>query len=258
MKPEKPTRADSSHKGENGKVAVIAGSKDYSGAPALSAKAALRTGADLTKIYTSEKVSSTVASYSENFIVGSYSSDYFDDAAVEGAAELVKWSDATVLGPGMSKPHTEAIQKLVENADKSLIIDAEAIKPALKTDVSKAVFTPHKEELKHIEERYGSAASFAEETGNIVVVKSKTDKIYAGSDVVENSTGTSAMTVGGTGDVLTGIIASLISQGLSRKNAAVSGAYLNGKAGELAAGDLGNGMLATDMIEKIPDALDEL
>jgi NAD(P)H-hydrate repair Nnr-like enzyme with NAD(P)H-hydrate dehydratase domain len=95
--------------------------------------------------------------------------------------------------------------------------------------------------------------SFVEETGNVVLVKGATDKIYSESGVGEVHGGHPGMTVGGTGDVLTGIMASLISQGLEPEEAAVKAAEINGKAGEAAAEEYGNGLVATDLLEEIPD-----
>ncbi|WP_414836824.1 NAD(P)H-hydrate dehydratase [Candidatus Nanohalococcus occultus] len=250
-----PSRNSRSHKGENGKVAVIAGSRDYTGAPALASKAALRTGSDLVKTLTSKDIQDTVASYSPNFIVRSYPGCYLSPNGVKPALELVRWADVTLIGPGLSKPDTEALKQIFQNAQTKWVIDADGIMPAIEVEVSNAIFTPHSGEVNYITDAYGSIESFVEQTGNVVVEKGSTDKIYSKNGVKENNTGTSAMTVGGTGDVLAGIITSLISQGMELQNAAYTGAVINGKAGELAAENYGNGMLATDLIENIPGAM---
>ncbi|MFB6199917.1 MAG: NAD(P)H-hydrate dehydratase, partial [Candidatus Nanohaloarchaea archaeon] len=147
-------RKQDSHKGENGKVAVIGGSKEFTGAPALSAQAALRTGVDLTKIVTSEEVSDTVASFSENLIVEAYPSDFLGPSGVEDVLETVRWSDATVIGPGLGNPDPEAVEEIVERVDVPLVVDADAIKPALSANISDAIFTPHQGEKELIEEEY--------------------------------------------------------------------------------------------------------
>ncbi len=249
-------RDPDSHKGENGRVGVIAGSKDYSGAPALSARAALRTGCDLVKILTSEEVSGTVASYSENFIVDSYSSGYFDRDSLFPARELAVWSDAVVVGPGFGRAHRKSVRKFVSSAEVPLVIDAEAIEPALEADLGNVIFTPHRGEAEIIKERFGGFEEFATEKEVVVVVKAPTDEIYTPKPD-KNETGCPEMTVGGTGDVLTGIIASLVSQGLEPGEAAKLGVWLNGKAGEVAAEDYGVGMLATDLVEMIPFVLED-
>jgi ADP-dependent NAD(P)H-hydrate dehydratase len=249
---DKLERESDSHKGENGKVVVIAGSRDFTGAPALSAKAALRSGCDLVKILTSEHVSDTVAGYSENFIVESYEGGYFGEAAVDKALKLDEWADVVVVGPGLSKVDRVALQEFLEIAESELVIDADAIAPAVQKGIN-WIYTPHSGELEHIVESYGSEEDFVTDTGSILAVKGEKDIIYTGNDFFEISRGTSAMTVGGTGDVLTGIVSSFISQGLEPVEACKLGVWINGKAGELAAEDYGNGMLATDLIEKIPE-----
>ncbi|MFB6204144.1 MAG: NAD(P)H-hydrate dehydratase [Candidatus Nanohaloarchaea archaeon] len=244
-------RGENSHKGENGKVAVIGGSVDFTGAPALAAEAALRTGSDLTRVLTSEKVRDVIAGYSENLIVGSYTGDYFGHGAVKAAVELSEWSDTTVVGPGLSEPDTEALKQFFSRRDSSLVVDADAIEPAVEAGVSDAVLTPHQGEAEIIEERRGSVEEFVEETGSVVVVKGSTDRIYTSERVYENGTGCAGMTVGGTGDVLAGIIASLVSRGMGLEDAARAGAWVNGKAGERACEKYGNGMVATDLLGEV-------
>ena len=250
-------REKGSYKGENGKVAVIGGSKDYTGAPALSAQASLRTGCDLTKIVTSDKVSDVVASYSENLIVRDYPSKYLGVSGVENCLEAVRWSDAAVIGPGLGKPDAEAVKEIVDRAEAPLVIDADAIKPALDADVSNSVFTPHRGEKQFIEERYGSVQEFVDETSNVVLVKGATDKIYSEDGVTEVEAGHPGMTVGGTGDVLAGIVAGLVAQGKDLEGAAVKAAEINGKAGEKAAEDYGDGLTAKDLIDNITSSLYE-
>ncbi len=248
-------RKPGSHKGENGRVGIIGGSIDYTGAPALSAEAALRSGCDLVKILTSEDSRDVVASYSENLIVGSYPSPYFDESGLDRAEELREWADALVIGPGLGEADEKAVRDFVSSTEKPVVIDADAIRPALDAELSRAVFTPHLGEAQMMEDRAGEPLeAFVENRGSIVVQKGSIDQIFTSSRKYENSTGTSDMTVGGTGDTLTGVIASLVSQGLNPVEAARLGAWVNGKAGELAADRYGHGMTATDLVEKIPEA----
>jgi ADP-dependent NAD(P)H-hydrate dehydratase len=252
---EKLQRAPESHKGQNGKVAIIAGSADYTGAPALDARAALRTGCDLTKILTSKAVGSTVASYSENFIVRSYPTDYFSQKALTEAKKFVDWSDALVIGPGMGDPEPGPLQRVIEYAEKPKVIDADAIEVALGCDFRNAIFTPHEKEAEPIIDNYGSLEKFTEREDAVVLLKGKKDRIYVDGERKINETGHPTMTVGGTGDVLAGIVGSLVSQGLENEEAAELGAWLNGKAGEKAAEEYGEAALATDIIEEIPKVL---
>lgn len=247
-------RGQETHKGQNGRVGVIAGSRDYTGAPALAAKAALRTGCDLVKILTSESVSDTVASYSENFIVEDYSGDYFDMAALNQALELAEWADAVVIGPGVGEPRAKAVREFLQEADSTLVVDADALEHVFRSSFEGAVLTPHGGEFdEYVEEILDELLR----DGKVVLEKGATDTVYLEDEERKVEAGDPAMTVGGTGDVLTGVIASLISQGLNRDDAAGFGAWINGKAGEKAASEYGNGMLATDVIEKIPEVLKE-
>ncbi|MFB6144901.1 MAG: NAD(P)H-hydrate dehydratase [Candidatus Nanohaloarchaea archaeon] len=245
-------RGSASHKGQNGKVLVIAGSKDFTGAPALSAEAALRAGCDLVKVLTSQEIKDVVSGYSENLIVEGYNGGYFTQEDVGRALEMSEWADSVVIGPGLSRPEKQAVKEFVERTDAPLIVDADAIEPAQDADIGQAVFTPHSGELKSILDEYGTEERFIEETGAVLVVKGETDKVYTKDGLEEIETGTSAMTVGGTGDVLTGIIASLVSQSVELGQAAALGVTINGESGKICTQEFGNGMLATDLIEKIP------
>lgn len=248
---EKLQRDPETHKGENGKIGVIAGSKDYAGAPSLSAKAALRAGCDLTTILTSRSVSSTVSGYFESFIVRDYNSDYFDMEALEQALELDKEVDVVVIGPGLGNPEPEAVREFIRKCESLVVIDADAIKYVDSNTVEKAVLTPHKTEFEKIKDSMDSIL----DRENVIVAKGPTDTVYSGNKECEIDVGHPTMTVGGTGDVLTGIIASLISQGLNIEEAARLGTWMNGKAGEKAAEEYGNGALATDIIEEISKLL---
>ena len=244
-------RPSDTHKGQNGKVLVIGGSGKYTGAPALSARAALRAGADLVKVLTAEEAKLAVQSFSENLIVESYG-DEFDESSLEKAWELDDWADTTVIGPGLIDFDEKALKKFAEKAE-NLVIDAGAIKHLL--EFHSHVFTPHSGEAKIMREKYGSEEAFASETGNTVLLKGEVDKIFSGDKTADNRTGWAGMTVGGTGDVLTGTVASFRSQGLSKFEASRLAAFVNGKAGEKAFEEFGNGLVATDLIDEVPEIL---
>ncbi|MFB6144011.1 MAG: NAD(P)H-hydrate dehydratase [Candidatus Nanohaloarchaea archaeon] len=250
---EKLERGRITHKGENGRVTVLGGSKDFSGAPALAAEAALRTGADLVRVLTSEKVAPTVASYSENLIVDSYSGGYFSEENVEKAEELVEWSDVTLAGPGLSEPETGALRQLFAGSGSSFVFDSDAIPAAARAKVS-GIYTPHQGETAALKQENGSVERFVDENRATVVVTGPSDAVI-GEENFRCERGTPAMTVGGTGDVLSGVIASLKAQGLEGFEAAKLGVWLNGRAGELATEEKGRGLLATDVVEKLPDAM---
>lgn len=248
-------RHSSTHKGENGKVGVLAGSKDYSGAPSLSAKAALRTGSDLVKIMTSEEVSDVVRGYSENFIVREYKGKYFSENDVEKAVKVAEWCDAMVIGPGLAESSLEAISKLGRSIDTNLVVDARAIKPLIDEEV-KAVFTPHQKEAEYIKQEFGSIKKFVSDKENsIVLLKGERDEIYTEEGILNVDGGNAGMTVGGTGDVLTGITAGLLSQGATLKEASFYSAKINSRSGERAFQKYGNGLLATDIIDEITESI---
>ena len=262
-----------SAKGDTGTVGVIGASPGHTGQPVLAALAALRTGTDVSRVLVSEDVHPIVANYSLDVLAGSYpspSSDSesvsstsggsvgrFTDAAVEDALELAAWADALVIGPGLVDPDPAAIRDVIAEAEGPVIVDATAIEPALGGDVdlSSTIFTPDGAEEAWIEDEYGSIEQLSSETGAVVTLTGETDVIVDSGDRQTNETGTAALTVAGTGDTLTGIVASLLGQGLERAEAAELGAWILGKSGELASAEYGTGVVATDVIDRIPDTI---
>lgn len=250
---EKLERPSDTHKGQNGKVLVIGGSRKYTGAPALTAQAALRAGADLVKVLTAEEAKSVVQGFSENLIVESYG-ERFNEDSLEKARELEEWTDTTVIGPGLSDFEHSSVKKFGKKVG-SLVVDAGAIE--LLKDTTDNIFTPHSGEAESLIDGYGSLQAFTSETGNTVLLKGKLDEIYSGEQIFENDTGCAGMTVGGTGDVLAGVVAAFRSQDLDRREACRLAAYVNGVAGEKAYDKFGNGLLATDIIAEISEVVKE-
>lgn len=247
---------DEMEKGGRGRVGVVGGSIEHAGPPALAGQAALRTGSDLVKIVTSEEVLAAVAGFSENLVVERYVGDHLTEGSVSKVGELGDWSDVIVIGPGLSEPDPEAVERIVDEASVPLVVDADAILPVLESGpFPEAIFTPDANEVDQITDSYGSLQAFSEETGAIVVSTGSTDEIVAGDESFANETGTPTMTVGGTGDTLAGVVASLVGQGLDRIDAARLGAWLLGKAGERADVNHGIGMTATDVVESIPEEI---
>lgn len=243
-------REDSSHKGENGKVAVIGGSRQYTGAPVISAMAAYRTGADLVKLLVPEVNRGITASHSPELIVRTFEGETFDWEGVDTALELIEWADAVVVGPGAENADFSRLEgKLQEKA----VIDAEAIKQL--SDEPGSIITPHAGEMEKMGEEPGE---YVDRTGNVLALKGHIDRVYSEEGKREIARGTPAMTVGGTGDMLTGIIASLKAQGVPDTQAAENGLRVAGAAGEKATRKHGNGALPTDMVEEIPEAIRNL
>lgn len=267
-----PRPKKQSHKGENGSVLIIGGGP-YTGAPALSGLAALRTGADLVFIATPKRCWQAIASFSPNLIVKDLNSDILTSEDVPTIREILNKCDSVVIGPGLgvSKETEESILKIVElviNKDKSLVIDADAIKPiGNKTALlkrSKTVVTPHVGEFKKltgvdlskdVESRIETVRMWAERLDIAIFLKAPIDILSNGNDTKLNKIHNEAMTVGGTGDVLAGIIGSLLSKGVEPFNAIRIAAFLNGEAGNKAFAKKSYGLLATDIIEEIPAVL---
>ncbi|OVE85451.1 NAD(P)H-hydrate dehydratase [Natronolimnobius baerhuensis] len=240
---------------DNGRVAVVGGSVDYPNQPAIVGLAALRTGSDHVRTLVTEHIYEIVASHSPNLLVSSYAGTTFTAETTERITDLDKWADALVIGPGLVDADTDAICEAIDTLEGPVVVDALAIEPALEADLSNAVLTPSGSEDGPIYDAYGSLETFTEETGAVITLTGAVDEIVADGERLENETGTSALSVAGTGDTLAGITASLLGQGLDRQEAAELAAWILGKSGELATADYGPGVVATDVLERIPKTI---
>ncbi|MHA1243677.1 MAG: NAD(P)H-hydrate dehydratase [Candidatus Heimdallarchaeota archaeon] len=267
-----PPRKESSHKGQNGKVLVVGGSLKYSGAPVLSSRAALRTGADLVITCIPESIARSVRSDSPNMIVQSFPGDYLEPQHIPDILELMKKFDSMVIGPGLSENPSslEFVKELLKQIPKNkpVIIDADALK-ALKNNFDliqekTVILTPHKGEFKILfgeglpktwQEKIDYVKKKAEKCFSTILLKGKYDVISNSKYSKVNRTGHEGMTVGGTGDVLAGILGALSAINPNLFRVACASSYIAGKAGEIAAEDFGNSLLATDVIEKIPEVI---
>ena len=274
-------RSKDSHKGNNGKVLIVGGSKDYYGAPAISAKAAIATGVDLTYIYAPKDAALAIKSLSEDFIVKEGKGDYLSLEDLEDILELVSKVDAVLLGPGSSQSEEtgKLFNVLAMKIDKPLVLDADALKLVDMSLVSKKedlIITPHLSEFKSffknissddmnnlerivklddnldfrkVNDKIDSIQKITRNINGSVILKGKYDFIFNGNRLKINRTGNPGMTVGGTGDALAGIALSLLSQGLNSFDAALLAPYLNGKAGDLAYEAQGYGFGAQDLTQ---------
>ncbi|MFP8889457.1 NAD(P)H-hydrate dehydratase [Natrialbaceae archaeon A-CW2] len=244
----------------------VIGGGPYTGAPALAALAALRTGMELSFVAAPSTVAGEIASYSQDLIVQPYDGDVLTPEAVPNLVETAeRYDDVVILGPGLGTADTtlEAVRAFLESYTGPAVVDADAlgIVPNVDTDAT-LVCTPNTREL----EGMGGPATddpaavadeieaFARDLGHVVLVKGATDVITDGETTRLNRTGTPGMAVGGTGDLLAGITAGLLEHNVPLEAAAV-GAYVNGRAGESVAADTHAGLLATDLLEAIPPAL---
>jgi len=271
-------RSSSSKKGDSGRILVIGGSDVYSGAPALAGIAALRTGSDLVSILAPEPVVPAIREYSPNLMVKSLGTKILQSESVDIALEQINKNDVIAFGPGLGTlPETKIavkslVAKIIEKG-KPLVLDADGLKAIASSQITmnpdSVVLTPHWGELKILlstdlgdsrdhKNRIKKSIDAAVQYNCIVLLKGPVDVIAHPNGIYKlNRTGVPAMTVGGTGDVLTGIIASLLSHRGTAFQAAAAGAFVSGLAGELAARELGDHLVATDCIEKIPDVFNK-
>jgi len=257
-------RDPASHKGDNGEVLVVGGGP-YTGAPALSAQAALRGGADLVRVACPAAVAREIQGYSENLILRPYDGDRLAPAHVDRLADLAAAHDALVLGPGLGDADAtlDAVADLLSAFDGTAVVDADALSvvPAVETDAD-LVCTPHQGELVGMggetdedwRERADLVESFAAEIGQTLLVKGPYDVVSDGERTRVNRTGNPGMTVGGTGDVLAGVTGALACVQKPLDAAAIA-AYAVGSVGDRVVDDRGYGLVATDLLDEIPRVL---
>jgi NAD(P)H-hydrate epimerase len=257
-------RDPASHKGDHGEVLVVGGGP-YAGAPALTAQAALRAGADLVRVACPTSVAHEVQGYREDLIVRPVEGRQFEPGHVGQVLEFAEEQDAIVVGPGLGEDgdSLETARALLEGYSGTAVVDADALRtvPDLTTEAT-LVCTPHQGELVGMggprsddwRERRGLVEGFAAELGHTLLVKGRYDLVSDGERTRVNRTGNPGMTVGGTGDVLAGVTGALAAT-QEPANAAAVGAYVTGRAGDIVAEEHGNGLLASDMVEAVPAAM---
>lgn len=256
-----------SHKGQNGRVLVLGGSENYSGAPSLAAMSALRSGVDLAVVACPEIVSDSVRSYSPDLIVKGLSKQYISFEDSSDMLEMSDNADSIVIGCGVgTKDETGLVlNEMVEKIEKPMVLDADALKivdkNVLKDSEKQIVLTPHKAEFRaffnldvpeNLEDKMQTVKDAASEFECTVLLKGAVDIISDGNRMKLNTTGNPGMSVGGTGDVLAGLVGGLISKGHDVYEAAFLGSYINGVAGDLSKETYGYNFLASDMLNQIP------
>ena len=259
-------RKASSHKGENGSVLVIGGSWMYHGAPFLAAMAALRCGVDLAYIAAPEKITHSIRALSPAVIVIPLTDMKLTKGAARRALKLLPKVDSIVIGPGLVSGSEPGIELVVDEAaalGKGMVLDAGALYPEILKHVQgrRAVLTPHAGEFRRIfgievsdvlEDRVKAVSEQARKHKVTILLKGWIDVISNGVEAAVNRSGSPAMTAGGTGDILSGIVAAFLAWGTDPFRAAASAAWVNGRAGELVAERLGFHMIATDLLDAIP------
>jgi ADP-dependent NAD(P)H-hydrate dehydratase / NAD(P)H-hydrate epimerase len=247
-----PGRAATAHKGAGGRVLVIGGGP-YQGAPYLAGLGALRAGADIVRI------ASPVFEPVPDLIYERLPGGKIDGEHIPRLIDLVKESDVTVCGNGLGDASHNVVLAIAPHCRRA-VFDADALRTPLPV-AEKTIYTPHAGEFARISgkklpedtmERADAVRHFAD--GRTILLKGAIDIISDGRRVRFNRTGTPAMTVGGTGDVLAGVTAALFCH-LEAFDAAVIAAYVNGKAGMSAEAVLGGGLLPSDIVNYIPGEL---
>ena len=264
-------RHSDSHKGNNGVVLVVAGSEIYTGAPVFTSMAAYKAGVDLVYTASPRRAADIVAAYSPEMITIPLLRKNFDKADIAQIEPWLEKADVMAIGPGLGKDRftIEACRELIKKCEVPMVIDADAlhaISGQLKLLKGKdVVLTPHRHEFEEISDGQKAteenARKFAEQIpakNSVLLLKAPIDIITDGKKVKINRTGNAAMTIGGTGDVLTGIVAGLVAQKVPLFDAAYNAAKINGTAGDICFSEKGYGLVATDILEKIPFALKSL
>ncbi len=261
---ELPVRAAHSNKGTYGRLLVIAGSKDMSGAAIMCGKAAYRTGTGLVKIYTAEENRTAVQTLLPEAILSCYSKPYNEQQLIDN----LKWADAVVLGPGIGTDGTakKIVDCVLKNVTVPMVIDADALNIiAEKTDIllrphMDIIVTPHLGEMARLtgdsvsfiqSKLIDSATDFANKYNVICVLKDfRTITALPYSSVYINLSGNPGMASAGSGDVLSGVIGGLLAQGVVSEKAAGLGVYIHGLAGDEALTQKGSySMMANDIID---------
>jgi NAD(P)H-hydrate epimerase len=254
-----PKRGGSEHKGDFGRVLIVGGSREYSQTPALVGYAALRAGADLATICCPSYAAEKMMCCPDLIIHPLESGSHLSESDVESI--LSENYDSLVLGNGLglAEETGHAVKKILKETEKPVVVDADALK-LMKMRHIKAnhILTPHAKEFELLFgeaplERVAAVEKQAKDHGCVVLLKGPVDVVSDGKRTKLNRTGNPGMTVGGTGDVLAGIVGALAAKA-DAFSAACAGAFLSGVAGDIAAEELGCCLTASDCIERIPYA----
>ena len=266
-----PERDPWGHKGTFGKVLLLCGSRGFTGAAYLAAMGALRSGAGLVFLGVPESIYAIEAVKLHEPVVFPLPEDdgKLSFLAVSEIEKRLPDMDAVLIGCGLgqSRGTLSVVKAVLENARCPVVVDADGInvlaghKDILRGRQYPTILTPHDGEFLRFggtigEDRMASAAYFAREWNSIVLLKGHRTCITDGKTGYVNHTGNPGMAVGGSGDVLAGIIVSLLGQGIALLEAAACGAWLHGAAGDLCEREIGQyGMLPTDMLKILPRLL---
>ena len=263
-----PDREKTAHKGNFGKILLLCGSRGYTGAAYLSAMGALRAGAGLVFLGVPESIYAIEAVKLNEAIVFPLPDrdGMLHEAAMEEIEKRLPGMDAVLIGCGLgqSQGTGEVVLRLLEQARCPVVLDADGInlisghRHVLRGRAAPTILTPHGGEFARLgysigESRMEAAMQAARELNCVMVLKGHESCITDGERQYINPTGNPGMAVGGSGDLLSGILVSLLGQGLAPLEAAACACWLHGAAGDRCAASLGQyGMLPSDMLEVLP------
>jgi ADP-dependent NAD(P)H-hydrate dehydratase len=275
--PALPPRPADSNKGTFGRVLVISGSGGMSGAAVLCGSAALRSGAGLVRVAVPSGILPIVAAGNPCYMTAPMPEDEhgrFSDRAAESLLALAQGNSVVAMGPGFGRSPTitALVSALLTQLSMPIVLDADGLN-ALHTDrlrdrTAPLIMTPHPGEFSRLSGldiptiqngRQEVATRFAAEHGVILVLKGQGTVVTDGKRIFVNTTGNPGMATAGSGDVLTGVIAGFLAQGLEPFAAAQLGVYIHGFAGDMARDALGEvGMMAADLLTYLPQAIRRL
>ncbi|MBI4975372.1 NAD(P)H-hydrate dehydratase [Candidatus Peregrinibacteria bacterium] len=265
-----PKRDPNSHKGDNGKVLIVGGSIDYYGAPILAGLGALYSGADLVYLYVPECNFECTRSIYPDFIVKKYSGQFLNIECVSDVIDFGKECDSILIGPGLAgRDETlEAVLEIVKNLHIPTVLDADAIsvlKKIEKFPLQQTILaTPHQNEFRNLIDK--DVKIDKDDARSIVLLRSISMDLHINillkghidyisseeGDVEMNMTGNAGMTVGGSGDVLAGVCATFLAQGLEGFTAAKCAAYITGAGGDVLRKNKGVAFSASDIAFTLP------
>ena len=268
-------RDPQSHKGSFGLALIVGGSRGMSGAAALAGMAALRGGAGLVRLAVPETCLETVAMFEPSYMVSPLDADaggHIQGNARSQIERLAAKATAVALGPGLGRSSDldSLVPRLYDEIVKPMVVDADALNAladspdTLASPGGPRILTPHPGEFARLygemprseDQRAAAAADLAARVRAVVVLKGHGTVISDGFATFINTTGNPGMATGGSGDVLAGLIAAILCQGLAPLDAARLGVYLHGLAGDLAAQRLGQvSMIARDLVDFLPEAI---
>jgi len=272
--PVLPPRQTDSNKGDYGRVLVVAGSRGLTGAAILCGMAALRGGAGLVRLAVPSSEQPIIACGNPCYMTFPLPCDdqgRFDTRAAKELTQLFQTNDVAAVGPGLGQSEgTAACVREALKSQSALVLDADGLNvlrgetAPLRQRTSPLILTPHPGEFARLirkeiaavqSQREELAAAFASSHGLVLVLKGHVTLVTDGKRLYRNTTGNPGMATGGSGDVLTGLIAALLGQGLDAFAAAQLGVYLHGLAGDLVREALGEvSLIAADLIDYLPRA----